>query len=145
MTDKFIAPYITMAEYRCPCGECPGLPPDFDSDMRPMAYRTLFNLFRRIREEWGRAIPISSGYRCIDHNLDIGGDLDSVHLFGLALDLDLSTVEEVSRLAVLINHLYPELRIGVYKDKGTWIHIDVGYTITPRLSRDWHREARWYG
>ena len=63
---------------------------------------------------------------------------------GLALDLDCKNVGEVGRLATLIDSMAHELRMGVYKDVGTFVHVDMGWSIFPRLSEKWHRSARWY-
>jgi uncharacterized protein YcbK (DUF882 family) len=39
-----------------------------------------------------RAITVNSGFRSIAHNADIGGATDSMHLYGLAADLNVPGV-----------------------------------------------------
>ena len=137
---NYIADYITRAEYECRC--CGGLPPDLFSNEK---YQDLFKIFKLIRESKGSAIYINSGFRCPNHNKAIGGQLDSVHLFGLALDLDCDDIDGVDELLEIIKEVAPQIRRGVYKDKGTFIHIDTGYVINPRLSRFWIPGYTWYG
>jgi len=139
---EYIAPYITLPEYRCYC--CGLLPPVFEEDVISEAYRELFEQFAIIRNEWGQPIPITSGYRCPEHNKRIGGSSLSIHMFGLALDMGFLSIDSVSSVAEIVNDLCPDLRMGVYKDKGTFIHIDTGYFITPKASHKWRKRARWY-
>lgn len=48
----------------------------------------LFELFEQLRAKLGdNIIRINSGFRCINHNLDVGGKRLSRHQVGLALDL----------------------------------------------------------
>ena len=141
---KFLAPYITVAEYTCGCG-C-GLPPAFDDDGTdvPTVYTDLFDDFSLIRGQWGKPIVISSGYRCPQYNKDIGGSRLSVHMFGLALDLDVEP-GDVFALDSLIEELTPYLRRGKYTETGSFIHIDNAYEIYPIVSRNWQQGVRWYG
>jgi len=136
-----IAPYITEVEYRCGC--CDSLPPDFDADAVP--YGILFDSFKVIREAWGKPIRITSGYRCPRKNAWVGGKVLSVHMFGLALDLDVDDIDEVYELDDLIEDIAPDLRRGRYTDLGTFIHIDCGYFIYPKASHSWKEGARWTG
>lgn len=59
--------------------------------------------FLNTRVDFGKPIYINSGYRCDLHNRSIGGNEDSRHKLGLALDLrpehkvDLDYLEEVAR------------------------------------------------
>ena len=132
-----ISKYILRSEYECPC--CGELPTDFDV----YPYEDFFDLFDNIREEWGKPIDINSGYRCPEHNAYVGGNPLSVHIFGLALDLDCEDDDEVDDLYSHIIGMYPSLRIGQYKGDNTFIHIDRGFEITPRASIKWHEGARW--
>jgi len=138
-----IAEYISRKEYECPC--CQKLPPDLKktSGVYPVIYDSLFEAFRQLREAFGRPIKISSGYRCPQHNFVIGGEKDSVHLFGLALDCDFDTAEDVTLAAMLFNRINPNLRLGIYRTMKTFIHMDNGYMIFPRMSEHWRPGARW--
>ncbi len=140
---KLIAPYITEAEYQC--DDCGGYPLDFDEDNLLVIYELLFSAFKHIREEWGKPIHITSGYRCGACNSLVGGTPMSAHMFGCALDLDLSTVDEVYKLEDIIEELHPELRRGTYTRTGTFIHFDNAYLIFPRGNSHWREGARWEG
>ena len=144
---KYIAPFILKSEYRCKC--CQKFPVDlFTQEIEPemgAPFLMLFKHFKDIREAWGKSIPISSGYRCTERNRAERGIPGSIHVFGLALDLDFKDVEEVSKAAILIKQIATDLRIGIYKKIGTSIHIDVGYFIYPRIDEKWRKGARWYG
>jgi len=141
---KFIAPYITEVEYRCPC--CDAFPPDFDPGDILAPYQILFDGFAEIRREWGGPLRISSGYRCPMRNAFVGGRVLSAHMFGLALDIDVDSVDEVARLDRIIDSLYPEFRRGTYANsERSFIHIDVAYFIFPRASESWIEGLRWTG
>jgi len=136
-------PYVSTEEYACK--HCGRLPHEIRDTYVPYVYEILFDSFKEIREAWGKPIKINSGYRCPEHNQSIGGELLSVHLFGLALDLDCKDVAEVHELDSLIEEMYPDLRRGTYTKKGSFIHIDIGYHIIPRMSESWIEGVRWTG
>lgn len=152
-----ISDYITDKEYRCQC--CNKLPIDFHvegslGEISP-PYLLLFKYFKDIREAWTHPIQISSGFRCLKRNASEGGNGCSIHLFGLALDLDCISVIETEKLSNLIQGLAPNLRIGTYTKPNklytkvevlqSFIHIDVGYLIFPRIDPKWRKGARWNG
>lgn len=156
-----ISDYITDKEYRCRC--CNKLPVDFYvrgslGEIAPL-YLMLFKYFKDIREAWGRAIAISSGYRCPKRNISEGGAPYSIHLFGLALDLDCKDPDETKKMSNLIKGMSPNLRIGTYTKPKThttksgakieiiqsFLHVDVGYFIFPRIDERWRKGARWNG
>jgi len=137
-----LVPYISEEEYRCK--HCHRLSPDFTLSSAGPFWNLFFN-FRQVREAWGAPIPINSGYRCIEYNQQIGGEPNSIHTFGLALDLDCKDALDVDVLYKIIEEVNPNLRIGRYKKNATFIHIDVGYLIYPRASEAWRKGARWTG
>ena len=70
-----IAPNFNLDEISCRhCGEVKF--PD---------YRLLI-IAQAVREHFGKAIRLV-GYRCLEHNTNIGGDKNSYHMQGLALDI----------------------------------------------------------
>ena len=143
MSIKYVAEHITENEYKCKC--CSNYPPDFDIDDIPVPYEILFDSFKAIREAWDKPIRITSGYRCPMHNAMVGGKVLSVHMFGLALDLDCKDIDEVYDLDELIEDTAPDLRRGRYTDLGSFIHIDAAYFIYPRASEAWIERKRWTG
>ena len=58
--------YFTDDELACKCGEC-------DGEMKPSF---MFRL-EELREFLGFPFPISSAYRCLDHNTKVGGSKNS--------------------------------------------------------------------
>jgi len=138
-----ISKYISEEEYRCP--HCHQLPVGFSSGSPNIARRTILYGFDAIREAWGRPLPISSGYRCATYNPLVGGSPLSAHQFGVALDIDVNSVNEVERLAQLIESLFPEFRRGEYTIKGTFVHIDASFLIEPRATLLWTKGRRWTG
>jgi hypothetical protein len=136
---KYISGHIMLSEYVCPC--CGATPYDTESP----AHRELFEAYEDIRATLNRPLRITSGFRCPKHNADIGGEPLSIHLFGLALDIDAVDVGEVETLVTAVNLVAPNLRMGVYMKVGTFIHIDTGYRIVPRVLQAWRIGVRWNG
>jgi len=116
-----------------------------------ISYQFLFDDFKEIRERWGKAIPISSGYRCPKHQLElykqeISTTPYSAHILGLALDLQCKSEKEVLDLVRLIKDVNPSLRIGYkrYLYRGQYIiHIDNAYLMRPRFSEKLLQGVRW--
>jgi uncharacterized protein YcbK (DUF882 family) len=140
---EMIADFISGVEYRC--RHCSALPPDYKSDDPPYCYQVLFDDFKAIREAWGKSIVISSGYRCPVHNVAVGGESISVHVFGLALDLTVDR-KDVDEFMALARAVAPDLRKGWAKYitlHTPIVHIDVGYLIWPRPSAAFKEGVEW--
>lgn len=73
--------HFTRAECRCKCGGryCNGYPAE-------MAEKTM-RLADEIRRRAGVPLNVNSGVRCKQHNADVGGVYNSLHLTGQAIDL----------------------------------------------------------
>jgi len=127
---------IDLEQYKC--SHCGRLPVDFyDNDI----YEYLFMKCKLVVDNFGYLPDISSGYRCTDHPLS---NRLSAHIFGVAIDWDLPSVEETLRFAGIIEEVYPAFRMGVYATGGrSFVHTDVAYMISPRGSEKWRRGARW--
>ena len=79
----------------------------------------LIDYLQQIRNHFGKAVSINSGYRCSKHNASVGGASKSNHMDGEAADIRISGVTpiEVARYAEYIG----VKGIGVY----SWgVHID---------------------
>lgn len=84
-----------------------------------------------IRENVGKPILISSGFRCPVLNKAVGGVANSQHLKGLAADLicaDMVSLEKVLRKTGGFDQLIKEHRKG---SKSFWFHVSVA----PRNSK----------
>lgn len=103
--------YFKMSELECPCG-C-GL-----FNMEP----SFIALLNETRAKYGKAMRITSGCRCENHNNKIGGKPESWHLSGLAVDV---AVNEPSARAKLIGAAFDLgwRGIGVAH---TFVHLDMG-------------------
>ena len=82
-----------------------------------------------IRDEMGIPIHINSGYRCKQHNANVGGVKNSYHTQGLAADL--SCGRKAIELFLKIHELYvngklPELKYVILYLKKNFVHIDCG-------------------
>lgn len=139
-----IAPYVFLEEFRC--HHCSQLPPDLIPNpamQYPIPFQTLFNHFRAIREKWGAAIPITSGYRCPVHEKEVSGSNIGPHILGLALDLAIGLADQ-PRFIALIEADHAELRMGVNRNPGAvHIHLDCAFLAFPRWTADFVRNARW--
>lgn len=165
-----LSAYLSENEFKCRC--CGAFPPDFRKDGEiSVEYALLFGYFDAIRMSYGSAIPVSSGYRCINNERRIYMDLltakypnlatnakqraaaarDTVitpygaHIFGLALDLVVPK-KDIGTLVRVIEEVNPQLRIGhlAYAEAAVpHVHIDTGYMILPRYSRNLRQGARW--
>ena len=113
--------HFAEAEFCCACGACPeSTHPPMDQD--------LVDRLDDIRHVLGTRIRVTSGYRCPAHNAAIGGDPNSAHLTGQAVDiawegpgtiggrrrmllgLALSVPSGIDRLEIAPRHLHLEHR-----------------------------------
>ena len=112
-----LAPGFKVREFRCR-----------DGSDAIMIDQTLVVLLQAIREHFGKAVTITSGYRTGTHNTAVGGSKSSQHLLGKAADIQVAdtTVEDVAAYA---ESLLPGWGgVGRYpvkagRTKG-WVHVD---------------------
>lgn len=73
--------YFQRAEFRCQCGGkyCSGFPAE--------PVEETVRLADEIRRRAGVPLNVNSGVRCKQHNADVGGVWNSLHLTGQAIDL----------------------------------------------------------
>lgn len=73
--------YFTREEFRCQCGGkyCNGFPAE--------PVEETVRLADEIRRRAGVPLNVNSGVRCKQHNADVGGVWNSLHLTGQAIDL----------------------------------------------------------
>jgi len=100
--------HFKLDEFKCPCcGKC-------DMDM------SFLIKLERARENADIPFKITSGYRCENHNKEIGGALLSSHLKGLAADIACNS--SIHRFLILNSLIFAGFkRIGIGKD---FIHVD---------------------
>ncbi|MEG1642085.1 MAG: D-Ala-D-Ala carboxypeptidase family metallohydrolase [Synergistaceae bacterium] len=85
----------------------------------------LFKL-EALRAKWGKPIVINSGYRCSEHNKEVGGVKGSFHRRGLAADVRIVAGEqdEFRELA-----LYFGFTKVLCYPKRNFIHLELGESI----------------
>ena len=112
-----LAPSFAVREFRCR-----------DGSDTVMVDEALTVLLQAIREHFGRAVVITSGYRTAAHNAKVGGSKSSQHLLGKAADIQVAdtTVEAVAAYA---ESLMPDWGgVGRYPVKSGrakgWVHVD---------------------
>ena len=112
-----LAPSFTVREFRCR-----------DGSDTIMVDQTLVVLLQAIREHFGKAVTITSGYRTGTHNTAVGGSKSSQHLLGRAADIQVAGVS-VEDVAAYAESLMPDWGgVGRYpvkagRTKG-WVHVD---------------------
>ena len=98
---------FSTQEFQCPCCGVASVDP------------RLVNLLQKVRDEFGKPISITSGYRCAAHNKAVGGSETSSHLSGLAVDMACkSSAQRFEMLKPILKYFK---RLGIGKD---FIHGD---------------------
>lgn len=114
MSDTMLSKNFKESEFHCRCGLCafPGMNPK------------LINGLQKLRDSIGRAIKVTSGYRCPRHNMEIGGHPKSQHLRGNAADIKVRSMKphDLMLHAMEIKE-FEQGGIGIYD---TFVHVDVG-------------------
>ncbi len=115
--DRRLAPDFKVRELRCQ-----------DGSDTVMVDETLTVVLQCIREHFGKAVTITSGYRTAAHNAAVGGAKSSQHLLGRAADIRVRgiSVEDVASYA---ESLMPDWGgVGRYPVKAGratgWVHVD---------------------
>ena len=115
--NRRLAPDFQVRELRCR-----------DGTDTVMVDEALVLLLQCIREHFGKAVVITSGYRTAAHNAAVGGAKSSQHLLGRAADIRVqgASVEDVAAYA---ERLMPDWGgVGRYPVKAGratgWVHVD---------------------
>ena len=112
-----LAPDFKVRELRCR-----------DGTDTVMADEVLTVVLQCIREHFGKAVTITSGYRTAAHNAAVGGAKSSQHLLGRAADIRVEGVS-VEDVAAYAESLMPDWGgVGRYPVKAGraagWVHVD---------------------
>ncbi len=113
LTDNF-----SMDEFECKCG-C--IMPEF---VKKNVQELAENL-QVLRDVVGRLDP-TNGYRCKEHNADVGGVVNSQHLKGKAADIKSKTLNP-KEIATVVDDLMKNEKfklggVGIYN---TFTHVDI--------------------
>ena len=82
----------------------------------------LLSYLEKLRKTYGKPIKVTSGYRCPNHNFEVGGTLKSAHMDGEAVDIFIP--DSVERYKLLWSILGQDNFTGVGIGK-TFIHLDI--------------------
>lgn len=108
-----LAEHFRAEELACPC--------DRDSCKCVVVHWALIELLSRMRQQLKQPIYVTSGYRCPRQNQEVGGAPESLHLAGMAADVQAAaaTPEHLASVAEAVG----AGGIGVYPRH---CHVDVG-------------------
>ena len=115
--NRKLAPDFKVREFRCK-----------DGSDEILVDEALVLLLQCIREHFGKAVTITSGYRTPAHNAKVGGSKSSQHLLGRAADIQVAStsVEDVAAYAESLLHNWAG--VGRYPVKAGrakgWVHVD---------------------
>ena len=92
---------------------------------------TLISALDKIREQYGKPITVTSGYRCPELNRAVGGAVNpdgtpkSQHCKGEAADLIGENKNETKKIFEIAKELgnYDQLLFEINKTKAVWVHI----------------------
>ena len=115
--NRRLAPDFKVRELRCR-----------DGTDTVMVDEVLTVVLQCIREYFGKAVTITSGYRTAAHNAAVGGAKSSQHLLGRAADIRVQGVS-VEDVAAYAESLMPDWGgVGRYPVKAGrttgWVHVD---------------------
>ena len=115
--NKSLAPAFKVREFRCR-----------DGSDTIMVDEALTVLLQAIREHFGKAVVITSGYRTATHNTAVGGAKSSQHLLGRAADIQVQDTDPLA-VAAYAESLMPGWGgVGRYPVKPGrargWVHVD---------------------
>ncbi len=88
--------YFTDKELRCKhCGQ---LPPSVKENIEAL----VANVLDLLRDQYGKPVYVTSGYRCPAHNTAVGGVPRSQHMAGEACDIHADSPAENLKLAKIL-------------------------------------------
>lgn len=82
-----------------------------------------------IREELGFPLPVTSGYRCSNHPIEVAKSTPGAHAQGKAVDVAVSRAQAFSLIKVSLEHGITGLGVA-QKGSGRFIHLDMASNIT---------------
>lgn len=104
--------HFNRREFACQCGRCKQDTVDHE----------LIRVLEVLRKVVAEPITITSGNRCYEHNLNVGGSPKSMHLFSKAADIQVKGWSPDEIYDLLDGWYDDKYGIGKYK---SWVHIDV--------------------
>lgn len=111
--NKLISKFFKSKEFECKCGKCE----------EQFVSEGLLEKLDKVREEFGKPVIVTSGYRCPAHNEAIGGAKNSSHVNGLAADIQpkIVTLDDLDLLYEICYNIFSNIGDGRSKK---FIHVD---------------------
>ncbi|MEK9895017.1 MAG: D-Ala-D-Ala carboxypeptidase family metallohydrolase [Burkholderiaceae bacterium] len=78
-----------------------------------------------LREDYGKPMPITSGYRSLAHNSAVGGSPNSAHIYGRAVDVAVTGNNAYDLIQLAMKHGFTGIGVaqrGAHNKR--FIHID---------------------
>ena len=114
LNDFKLTEHFNLSEFQCPCCHSVRLSPQ------------LVLKLEAVKQRWGNAIIINSGYRCASHNKEVGGAAASLHRQGLAADVRIRREDQERFRRIAASEGFT--RVIMYGDRG-FIHLETGGNI----------------
>jgi uncharacterized protein YcbK (DUF882 family) len=120
-----ISPHFTVDEFKCPCNSCTE---NFIDDV-------LIEKLEEVRVALG-PLRVTSGYRCPQHNKDVGGAPSSSHMAGLAADIQPIpvNVDDLDKLYEKCFYVFDNIGDG---RRLRFVHVDVREEKKSGQKRTW--------
>jgi uncharacterized protein YcbK (DUF882 family) len=126
--NKQLSTNFNSSEFECKCKHC-------DNDFQYIDEDLIARL-QRVRTAYKKGIDINSGYRCPQHNEDVGGKPGSAHMSGLGAD-PAPALKILDELDELYELCYDEFNnIGDGRNKG-FVHVDTRPLKSDGKKRTW--------
>lgn len=114
-TNKKLEVGLTSREFECKCSH--------EFCTVTIVHRDLIKAWGKFRRILQVPIYINSGYRCPQHNADIGGSRLSRHMAGMAVDISRKSLDHLSDSD--IEFAAKSSGFTYIKFYKTWVHLDV--------------------
>lgn len=128
--------HFTRAELDCRCGRH-GSKPKKHSVVIRRRLRKLAVQLEAFRREYGKPVKIVSGYRCVEHNKEVNGAVDSQHLHARAADIHVPNRGD-AKMKNQREMLAAAERVPAFKNGGIGVYPNGGLHLD---RRGWR--ARW--
>lgn len=118
MGEIWVSKHFQRSEMQCHC-PCHGL----------IVHPLLLQRIEQVRETLKMAINPTCVYRCPTHNKEVGGEDNSAHLYGYAIDIALPILpsgktDDYYRKKLIECAFHCDIcRVGIYS---TFVHLDIG-------------------
>lgn len=121
-----LSAHFNSDEFDCPCGRC----------TENYIDTTLIDSLEKVRVEYNSPLRVTSGFRCAQHNAEVGGVTNSAHGSGLAADIQpaLVNVDELDKVYEISFKHFNNIGDG---RRLHFVHVDVRQLKPDGKKRTW--------